>query len=205
MAVSTFNPGTGEGRAPNDGTGSDSFATIRGAASCSTATDDVLVILTSTSGSTFRIHRVFLPFDTSALPDNATVSAVTLQVYRSDAVATFANNDTTAIHVVTQTQASDTSLVQDDYDQVSFTSKGSKNFADTANDAYQEITIADTTVVSLTGFTKLALLTGRDQGNSQPTSTNVMGFQARGAANPPILTVTFSAPGFEETTYSFFL
>ena len=205
MAVSTFNPGTGEGRTPNDGAGSDSFATVRGAASASTAVDDVLVALTSVNGSTFRIHRVFLPFDTSALPDNATVSAANLQVYRSDAVATFANADTTTLHVVTQTQASDTSLVQDDFDQVSFTSKGSINFADTSDGAYSVITITDMAIISLTGFTKLALLTGRDQGNSQPTGSNVLGMQSRGDANPPVLTVTFSAPGFEETSYSFFL
>lgn len=190
-----YNPNTGEGRCPNDGTGSDSFATVRGAGTCSTATDGTLILLTSTSGSTYRIHRVFLPFDTSSIPDTATITSATLDVYRDDGVTGFNNTDTTSIHVVTQTQASNTSLATSDYGNVSFTSKGSANFSSTSNGAYITITISDLTIISTTGHTKLALLTGRDQGNSAPTGANTIGFQNRSAGNPPKLTVGYTTQG----------
>lgn len=204
--MATFNPSAGEGRTPNDGTGSDSFATVRGATIASTAVDDILILLTSTSGSTFRIHRVFLPFDTSSIGAGSTVLSATLSLYRSDAVTAFNNTDTTSIEIVTQTQASNTSLVTDDYDQVSFTSKGSINLASTSNLAYfTPVSITDLTVISTTSYTKLAILLGRDQANSQPTGVNSIGFQSRGDANPPVLTVTFSTPGGGLMTQSFFM
>jgi hypothetical protein len=192
--MSDFTSNTGEGRCPNDGTGSDSWATIRGAASCSTGVDATGLILSNVSGSTFRVHRFFMPFDTTTIPASATINSVSLKFYRDDGVTAFYNNDSTSVHVVVQNQSSNTSLATSDFGTVNFTSKGSVTYASTSNGAYSTITISDTSVVTKAGHTKLALITGLDQGNSQPTGTNNIGFQNRSQANPPTLVVSYSTP-----------
>ena|SRR3990167_4610899 len=138
------------------------------------------------------LWRVFFTFDTSSIPDNASVSAVALRIYRDDTVdGPSTNTDSTRVEVVPQTQASNTALVDEDYDQITRTSKGNRNFADFPDDTYSEITIADLSVVNKSGYTKLALITGRDFDQATPTGGNLMAFQGEGAANPPILRVTY--------------
>ena len=149
------------------------------------------------------LWRVFLPFDTSSLPDDATVTAAELRLYRDDALDAFVNADSSSAHIVPSSQASNTALVGEDYDQITRTSEGSITFASTTNGAYSAITITDLSMISLTGHTKLAVITSHDLNQVQPaTGQNVLTWQNNGGANPPILRVTYTTPdGETETAY----
>jgi len=69
-----------------------------------------------------------------------------------------------------------------------------------ANNSYSTITITDQTIISLTSYTKLALITGRDLGNNAPAGNNAYTVQNRSQANPPILTVVYTGGG-DDTAY----
>lgn len=192
LGFDTFTSNTGEGRSYAQST---VWATVR-ANTVGLAADAFIVVQSDLDAGNYNINRSFFPIDTSSLPNDANVTSATFKAYRDDAVTAFGNVDSTSLHIVTQTQASNTALVAEDYDQVSFTSKGSITFASTSNNAYtSDITITDLTIISLTGHTKIALITGRDQADSAPTGINTIAFQGRGGANPPTLTVTYSLGG----------
>ena len=66
------------------------------------------------SDSDFRIGRIFLPFDTSSLLDDATINSATLSVY----CTSIGNVTSDAIDLVQTTQASGTSLANSDYQNI---------------------------------------------------------------------------------------
>ena len=145
--------------------------------------------------SSFFIQRPFFVFDTSTLPDDATVTAAELRVYRDDAIDTFVNTDTCTMHIVPQAQTDPLELgTAGDYTSITNTSKGSLLFSGTSNGAYAAITLTDLTQVNITGYTKLALITDRDLNNTVPTGGNQIAFQAFGGSNPPVLRVTYTTP-----------
>lgn len=146
------------------------------------------------AGGQYWNYRVFEPFDTSALA-GATVTAATLELYRDDSLEIggngFKNSDTTTAVVVASTQASGTSYANSDYSLITFVSKGSINFASTSDGAYFSITITDLSIISTSGYTKLAVITGRDLSNAAPVADNDLTWQNRSQANPPKLTITY--------------
>ena len=181
------NPNTGEGRVYmlNNAT----WAGARDAAT-GDATNGA-VDIQSNGGANYTNVRAFFPFDTSSLPDTAIISAANFQYYANVIV----NTDTTTAVLVVQTQASNTSLAVEDYDQVAFIAKATVALSAITTSAYNTFTISDLTTISTTGHTKFALITGRDLANSQPTGDNIMTGDNRGAANPPKLTVTYTVGG----------
>lgn len=198
LSSRTFNPNTGEqtGRYNNAA----GFSTARDAAS-SNANSSGTEIGCSFTGGGYYVYRPFEPFNTSSLGSGSVVSAVvkpTIQIYRDDSLEFggngFKNADTTNINVVTTAQASPTSYASSDFSTVSFSSKGSLNFGSTSDVTYNTITFTDETIISKTANTLIALIAGRDLANSAPTGENWLAFQPRGAANPPILTVTYTPP-----------
>jgi hypothetical protein len=191
MAQTNFNTSTGEGSVNSGDQGS--WATAKGLTS-GTAAADIVLFSSKLSPTSFFILRGFVPFDTSSLPNNAVVTAAVLRLYRDDAINVFSNADSTSVEIVPSTQASNTVLANGDFDAVTFSSKGSINLASTTNNAYNDISLTDLSQVSLTGYTKLALVLGRDLNNSAPTGQNNIAFQDRADANPPILRVTYTVP-----------
>lgn len=191
---STFNPSSGwkEGSNTNDSTGN--FSTQH-SASTGTRNDAFVGIRSLVSGGTVYICRAFLPFDTSSLTASAIVSASNLQLYRDDSKDlfgnTFTNTDTTTAEIIATTQASGTAYADTDYGLVTFSSKGSLAFSSWSDLAYSTITITTQSLIATTGYTKMAVITGRDLNNSAPTGDNNLWFQNTSDANPPVLTVTY--------------
>lgn len=188
-----FTANTGEGRIDR---GNDAaWADARGAAS-GNSTAATINVYASTG---FYIIRSFFPIDTSSIGSGSTIVAGgnTFKVYRDDSIGSgFFNDNSTRVELVQTTQASNTSLATSDYSLITFTSGGNFTYASTSNNAYSTITLNTTADawISTTAHTKLALIAGRDFDNSQPTGTNQIYFQARGGANPPTLTVTYTRP-----------
>lgn len=190
MTVATFNPNTGgAGTCMNNNA---SWATCRGASTSSQGTTSDLQVI-SVAG--FYNRRIHLPFDTSSLPDGAIINSWSLTVRRDDAIIVFGNAGSASIHVVPSTEVSSTAIASDDYDNFTNTSKGSFALASTSNGADFTINGSDTSLISVTGYTQLALITSLDLNNTTPSGTDAqIGLAASGGANKPVLTVDYSLP-----------
>jgi hypothetical protein len=146
------------------------------------------------SGSIYSLVRVFLPFDTSTIPAGATVTGVSLYLYCNSVEA---NADVTRTDVVQTTQASDTSLVVGDYQNIGTTVAGYKNIADQSAGNWYAIDLGATGIswINKTGTTKLGLRNSRDTTDSAPTGINSIYYDYRGETNPPYLAITYTITG----------
>jgi hypothetical protein len=150
------------------------------------------------------ISRVFLLFDTSSLPNTASISSASLTVYITGKGNDDDDTDDT-LSVVTSTPASNTALVTADFDQLGTTLQA------TAKDITDDITASADAVftlnstgrgnISLTSITKFGLREGHDLGNTQPfdgsaTGNYVVMYSAdqTGTADDPVLSVTYTVP-----------
>lgn len=134
------------------------------------------------------VHRIFLPFDTSSLPPNATILSATLRLFRSDAFQPFDNEDGVTVNVVGTNPISDAGLVVGDFNRVTFASKGALELASTVNNAYNDVPITDLSVINRTGTTRIGAILSNDLNNVPPTGDN--GFGAA-APNDPQLVITY--------------
>lgn len=143
---------------------------------------------------TYEIFRLFLPFDSSALDDGATVSAATLNLY-GDYIRT-ADNDGNDYSVVVQTsQASPTALATADYDQVGSTA-GSATY-DTSvlvEGGWNAFPLNATGLswVSKTGYTLLGIREGHDMANDAPTDRITHEYAISESAYDPYLSITYN-------------
>lgn len=171
-----------------------SWATLRALATANGNTSNQWFHQTSYGAPTYYLYRVFMPFDTSAIPSDATIVSWSLSLYRYDAGYPFYNANSCTLHILPSTQASPTALTTADFDALTFSSKGSKTFASFSNNAYNAISGTDLTAITKSGYTKFCLTSDRDLNNSAPTGNNALYCQEVGAANPPYLTVTYTVP-----------
>ena len=199
MSQYIFNPAAGEQRAIRSGDGAqpEAWTTARNAA---TSTDNNTTLIVY-GGSNSNIQRVFLPFDTSSIPNKASIISATLEFYRDDSIDTFVNDDSTRVDLIQTTQASGTSYGSGDWDSIAWTSGGIITFASTSNDAYNTITLNQPALewINKTGYTKLCLVTGRDFDDATTPNTNQVDMQNRASGNPIKLTIiakTLPFPGF---------
>lgn len=170
------------------------WSTIRSATS-GTATQNQLYLTTSIDGgTTYYLDRVFLPFDTRELPVGAIINSATISLYRDDSVRFFLNTQSSTLHLIPSTQADATNLVGSDFDNVTFSSKGNVAMSSTSNNTYFDITITDTSIISLRNYSKIALTNERDLNNTAPTGECFIGMQNAVAAHPPKLTINFTLP-----------
>lgn len=204
----SFFPTAGDGYVYNDGS---SWSTTR-SATAGTAANSTATTLDVSSGQSskrnYRIERAFLPFDTSALPDNATITGVNLKVF----VSAKLDNDSDGkdwVSVVQGSQANANSLATGDFDMA-----GSINNPVEGVDAPGRLSIASTTPgqyviftlnptgrgwVSKTGNTKLALREGHDVLNvpfvgssGQFDQLQIATSEFTATSSDPVLTVTYS-------------
>lgn len=160
-----------------------------------------------TTGSKTTIGRMFLPFDTAAIPDTDTVTAATLTVYSTGTTFNGDNDGDDFVTVVQTSQASNTTLAHADYDTcgdaISNPTEGAtridlSSWSTGAGNA-NTFTLNSTGLgwISKTGYTKLGLREGHDVINSQIANNTVNGAavylseqDGAGTTNDPTLTVT---------------
>lgn len=145
----------------------------------------------------FFMGRVFLPFDTSVLPDNAVITAATLRLFVS-VVNDNDNDGNDFIRVVESTQASNTLIASTDFDNVNSTALATDiDITSISVNTFIDFTLNSTglALINTTGFTKLALREGHDVSND-PITTGLTGISIHPAdgANKPQLIITYSFP-----------
>lgn len=196
MATTNYYDAAGEGRGYISGVAT--WAAAHDTADAQGVTGHLNIYGTKVNDANWVISRGFLPFDTSALPDDAEITAATLYLYRDDSTGeAMASADAADLDLVQSSQASGTELVVGDYDTLGTTVTGSKVLSATSDLTYFSIVLDATglTWISKTGYTKLGIRISRDTDNSAPTGNNVICCQTRGAANPPYLAVTYKDKG----------
>lgn len=154
------------------------------------------------------IARAFFPFDTSALPDEATISAATFNVY-VNYVEDDDNDGDDWINIVQTTQASNTELVTSDYDQcgaVDNPTEGATriDLGNITASQYNVWTLNATGIgfISKTGFTKLGLREGHDAIDSPISGSNYWNriktrySEYTGTGSDPYLSVTYTTGSY---------
>ena len=123
------------------------------------------------AGNYFISRDIYL-FDTSGIGSGQQVDSATLSLAGTGTVEN--NVDTTTYDVVASTPASNTDLVAGDFDQLGTTVFGEfavSGWNQTA-DTYNDITLTNTSAISVTGITKLGGRNSRDTDNVAPTGDN---------------------------------
>ncbi len=139
------------------------------------------------SAPNWEIQRVFLPIDTSSIPTNATITAVTLNFnarYEGGATGTI-------IHLIQTTQSNTGTITAGDFDLVSFTTGGSVATNNSTLTA-KSITGNSTALTWITkgGVNLLGLISQNDQANSDPNG----GTQNWCTVTSPELVVEYTVP-----------
>ena len=175
-----------------------------------------IIVKDDTSGTGgVNIFRCFVPFDTSGLPDAATITATTLGIYVDFASA--GDDDAEAYIAVVETfQAATNALVVGDYEDCgSENGVGGEAKNPNIEEGSDQITISGISApewvtftfnatgrswVSKTGDTKIGLREGHDLDETKPIAvdtTNRIRFLAAETADTtsdPVLTVTYTLP-----------
>jgi len=147
----------------------------------------------------YYIDRGFLSFDTSDIPDGATIISATLTLYHES--FTGYNGVTSGLlYLVNSTQASGTALANGDYDALGTTQGNSTAIwvgaAYYGSNAYV-LNSTGLSWISKTGYTTLALRTNYDKNDSSPGTGVSLGFRgsfysSNNSSNKPTLTVNYN-------------
>ena len=142
------------------------------------------------SGANYLNRRAFYPIDTSGIADSDLIDSATLKLYGYGKT----NANTTDHDIIQTTQASTSTLVVGDFDQVGSTVSASKAISTISVSAYNDFALDATGVgwISKTGFTKLGARNSRDTDNSAPTGSNEFNCKppsTAGTAQDPYLEV----------------
>jgi hypothetical protein len=146
------------------------------------------------------MYRGLALFDTSSIPDDATISAATLSLN----VGTKFDNGNPSIGIAPGTTASNTALASGDYqNNTSTTSYASVDVTGMTADAYSDFALdaAGIATISKTGITKFSPRLGGDISNTEPTGltgsqTTGCWFKSAdtaGTTSDPKLTVDYTA------------
>lgn len=205
LLSSAFNPSTGERGGENASV--PGFSACRDAATGNANNANPEIGSTRDNGvPSYWIYRMFQPFNTTGLLGGL-VTAANWQGYRDDSLEYggngFQNGYSDNIYIIPQAMADPTAYANSDFGSITFSNKGSLALSSVgANGSYTNsgsgVPITDLSIVNSQGYSKLALVCGRDFLNSAPTSSAVSTFynvQNRASAHPPILTVTYNSLG----------
>lgn len=172
LTTETYYSGVGDGRVNITGQGSWSAARDASNGTSAIANSPYTICQPQADGG-WRVDRAFFPFDTSAIPDGVSITSATCNIMTAD---TANHHVDTTIHLVTTTQASNTALVTEDFDQMGAVDQASAiNTSAMTVNTYNSWSLNATGIgnISLTGYTKLGLRTGHDVSNTACTnSTN---------------------------------
>lgn len=120
------------------------------------------------NSSSYNVFHAYMLFDTSSLGDTDTIDSVTLSLDFDFA----ASNVSDSMHIIETTPASNTTLVLADFDQVTFSSRGSRTEASLGIGSYEAFTLTGTLTdyISRTGVTKLGAIMGADLNDVAPVA-----------------------------------
>ena len=175
------------------------FTNCRNAASGNGTQTDFIVCRTKkeADGSSFSIKRGVVVFNTSTLPDNATVSSAVLRLYstfESDTVGGVATADVVSVNL-----ASDSSLSNDDFNDfgttvLSYVETSAPGFGTATPNTYKSFTLA-TNLISLTGNTRFGIREKKDVISSEPINPNTSNeFIFQVTTNVPHLDLVYTTP-----------
>ena len=157
-------------------------------------TDTVTYATVNYFWETYNCHRSFFPIDTSALPDNASISAASLFLYTASYNA---DEDGQNFCLVQATQASVTQLTTDDYDECGALNNPTEGAAriptPATTEVWNEFVLNTNGIewISLTGYTKFGVRSSLDVDNIAPTGYNSTDFQTSESDYDPYLEVTY--------------
>ena len=119
----------------------------------------------------YFIGRGFILFDTSAIGDTDTIATTTLSLFGTSTVN---NNNTTNVDIVSSTPASNTAIVNLDFDQVGSTVFADKALSAWSTSAYNDFTLDANGIanISKTGVSKFGTRNSRDTDDVAPTGAN---------------------------------
>jgi hypothetical protein len=151
------------------------------------------------NGSDYNITRAFMLFDTSSLgSDEIDVATLSLHDNPTEAGPLYQDNDSQAyLNVYAATPASNTALVDDDFDQVGSTTFATAIRLDVLNDNdYSTFTLNSTGIAAIdqNGVTKLSVREGHDVentaiANSSTNQLNASAADKAGTTEDPMLVV----------------
>jgi len=193
MASFTINSTAGgDGNVFNDNAGT--WATVKALTSgtAQPTTDPVNVYASQLTSRS--IGRIFIPFDTSGLPDGAIISDVTVTINVTNVAGSG------VFHIVESTQTDPTALADADFDNIpgatgTMTSLGSVSISSTGAKVFT-LNAAGIALINKTGYTKLALVEENDLNNTDPNPSDhrisVNMTENATSGNRPLITVTYT-------------
>ena len=171
-----------------------SWATLRGASSATVGDDTDLIVCQGYSNGGYYLQRGYALFNTSTLPDNATVSSASIAIYGRDKY----NRYLGAFYILGVTTDNNSSIVATDFNITNFSGE------------VQTLTVADASMnssgwnnytltpayVNKTGFTKYGFVQANDWTNSAPSPDDSNGnrYYFYVTTQVPVLTVTWTTP-----------
>ena len=164
-------------------------------------------IMTIGQNASYQINRIFLYFDTSAIPDDATIISAKIRL------KTATNGDQNAdtdFNIVVRRNTAGTypgdPMVTTDFNYTFYTGDGgSINTADMGAQGtlnYIHLNATGLSWINKTGYTKLALISSRDINSITPTGNEyfVVTAQESGTTGIPQLTVVYAVETYPSVT-----
>jgi hypothetical protein len=156
---------------------------------------ELVNVMGQVHGAGYDIMRILLYFDTSGLPDDATISSGTLGLYGASVNPAAAFNITVMSGMPTYPHDP---MVEADFDITHYTDGGGTlTTVGLSASTYNNLTLSSTGRgwVNKTGTTKFVLASSRDISAIQPTGSENIGFYSyeQGVGYRPFLEVTYTA------------
>ena len=167
LTTGDFPTGAGDGFVGLQGA---TFSTVRGAATGDTTnyTGTDIRSFCRWNGANYFVYRGFLPADTSSIGASATITAAEMHTFLINAPA----SSSVVFGMIATSQASSTTLVAADYDNVTLTAKGTFTVASTDGVGTEYTgTLTDLTLINKTGTSLIGIAENAyDIGNSAPAT-----------------------------------
>lgn len=213
--LDTFNPASGssspvDGRAQRSGV-DQTLANIRSGAGVSALDNagiEAITIASSTSTNQYAtLVRMFWLFDTSSIPDSATISSATLSLYgqgKSNGLGS------PGLDIVSGAPASTSTIAASDYLNIGTTVYSTISYASYSTSGYNDLSLDSNGIANITktGVSKFAGTLTWDTSGSfggswiSLSQSNINMYMADNGSNVPVLTVVYP---LSNTTGSFLL
>jgi hypothetical protein len=122
----------------------------------------LFLMRTLRNASGYYLHRNMYLFDTSAISSGDTISSAILSLYGNSFA--YDNDSGTTVEIVASSPASNTSVVNGDFDNFSYTSFASLSIGSVNQTAYNDFTLDANGRANVTkaGISKFGMMTGLD-------------------------------------------